>query len=204
MWRVALEGCGFFYLALLLNNRKKIGNLYLPRFDTNQISMGNDTSSIELLKVNETVLRASNAALNDFVVFDVRTAIAPTVKKITAGDIVVLQSSVDPELGSGEWITEPAGIVSVKNFGESGSLGYAVALRSGQARASRLVGPNRRVTVDLVRDFFCLFSLLYCLVPKYSRSFGSKSLNGRLMKSEPNFAERVFGKIRVVSVFIST
>jgi hypothetical protein len=82
-----------------------------------------------------------------------RTAIAPNVKKVTAGDILLLHSSVDSDLGSGEWVTEPAGIVSVKNFGDSVGLGLAVALRGGPARVSRMVGQSRRVTLDLVSYF---------------------------------------------------
>ena len=107
--------------------------------------MSNDTSSIELVKVTETVLRAANAGHTDFIIFDVKTAITPNVKRVTAGDVILLRSVIASDLTSGEWISEPAG-----------GIGYALALRGGQARVSKLLDETRRITVDLVRTPFLI------------------------------------------------
>ena len=122
---------------------------FVTRFESNQISQTNHTPSIELVKVSETVLRAAHAGgLHDFVIFDVRTAITPNVKKVTAGDVIILQSSVATDQ-SGHWMAEPSGIIEIENIGTS-SQGFGVALRSGQARISFLLNENRRVTLDFV------------------------------------------------------
>lgn len=118
--------------------------------------MSNDTSSIELVKVTETVLRAANAGHTDFIIFDVKTAITPNVKRVTAGDVILLRSVIASDLTSGEWISEPAGVISVENFGEATGIGYALALRGGQARVSKLLDETRRITVDLVRTPFLI------------------------------------------------
>jgi len=95
------------------------------------------------------VLRAAHpGGQHDFVVFDVRTAITPNVKKVTAGDVIILQSSVISDQ-SQQWMAEPSGIIEIENIGTS-SQGYGVALRSGQARISHLFNENRRITLDLV------------------------------------------------------
>ena len=124
----------------------------LFRFESNQIDQTNSSSTIELVKVTETVLRASHVGgQHDFVVFDVRTAISPNVKKAIVGDVIILQRSVASDSLSSEWISEPSGIISVDTLATSPNHGYAVALRSGQARISLLINEDRRVTLDLVR-----------------------------------------------------
>ena len=123
----------------------------LFRFESIQIDQTNSSSNIELVKVTETVLRASHVGgHHDFVIFDVRTAITPNVKKVTVGDVIILQSSVASDLPTNDWISEPDGVVAVNNLATSPTHGYAVALRSGQARISHLIGDNRRITCDLV------------------------------------------------------
>ena len=101
--------------------------------------------------MTETVLRATHVGgLQDFIVFDVRTAISPNVKKVTAGDVIFLQSSVTSDKSSGEWISEPAGIISMETLDKSATHGYGVAIRSGQVRLSLILDQNRRTTLDLV------------------------------------------------------
>jgi hypothetical protein len=95
------------------------------------------------------VLRAAHpGGQHDFVVFDVKTAITPNVKKLRAGDVIIIQSSVISDQ-SRQWMAEPSGIIEIENIGTS-SQGYGVALRSGQARISHLFSENRRITLDLV------------------------------------------------------
>ncbi len=148
------------------------------RFESNQISQTNQTSSIELVKVTETVLRAAHAGgQHDFVVFDVRTAITPNVKKVIAGDVILLQSSVATD-HSGQWVAEPSGIVEIENIGTL-SQGYGVALRSGQARISLMLSENRRITLDLVSQLnhdhanmpqFNLYLLYKCKIVFFLRN----------------------------------
>lgn len=119
----------------------------------------NSTLSIELTKVTETVLRVArpSTSLSDFVIFDTRTAISPNIRKVTAGDVILVSSlisSLESDITSdgGEWISEPAGIVTIDDWIGSAN-GLAVAQRPGQARISRIYDNDVKITLDLVCFF---------------------------------------------------
>jgi hypothetical protein len=73
--------------------------------------------------------------------------VLPNVKKVTAGDMLILQCTVASDRESVGWTSEPEGVVAVESVG---GVGVGVALRAGQARLSAVMGQGRRVTLDLV------------------------------------------------------
>ena len=101
--------------------------------------------SIELLKEGYTVVRTTTGDLNDFLIFEVETAISPGPKQIGVGDILVLQELVNGiDEGKGKWTSEPNGIIQIFESD------YAMAIKSGNARISyHLSGSDAQVSVYL-------------------------------------------------------
>lgn len=105
------------------------------RFDSNLITSEKKTANhslfIELTRPGFTVLRtACGTAMDDFLFFDVDSAILPSPGQIGVGDVLVLDNLAQGVRSpNGKWSSEPSGLLHIESVS-----GLAVALKSGTAR----------------------------------------------------------------------